>query len=156
MTEIAPEPNLFSIEREPGPAAGRETAAHLADEVAAEFGPRDESSFALAARDAAGCRIGGIKGVIHWRWLYVAQFFVASSWRGRGLGRALLRQAEALAREKDCVGLYLDTFSPRAEKFYLAQGFTVAGRIENFPPGAARIFLFKSLGQARDGAAKTS
>ena len=145
MTQIAPEPKPFRIARETGPGAGAKTAASLAGEIAAEFGRRDESPFALAAHDASGGWIGGIKGVIHWRWLYVAQFFVAPDWRGKGVGRALLGEAEIYAREKDGVGIYLDTFSPTAERFYRAQGFAVAGRIENFPPGAARTFLSKGL-----------
>lgn len=148
MTEIAPQPNLFCIRREPQAQAGQKARESLAAEVAAEFGPRAEQSFALSASDAAGGWIGGINGLIHWRWLYVAQFFIAPDWRGRGLGRALLVEAEKLAREKDCVGIYLDTFSPRALAFYRANGFAVAGRIENFPPGAARTFLSKPLAAA--------
>jgi GNAT superfamily N-acetyltransferase len=145
MTQIAREPKSFRVARETGPDAGALTAARLADDVTATFGPRDESPFALAAHDASGGWIGGIKGVIHWRWLYVAQFFVAPDWRGKGVGRALLGEAEALAREKNCVGLYLDTFSPAAENFYRAQGFAMAGRIDNLPPGASRTFLSKQL-----------
>ncbi|MGO8737879.1 GNAT family N-acetyltransferase [Rhodoblastus sp.] len=145
MTQIAPEPKFFRIAREAGADAGAQTAARLAEDVAATFGPRDESPFALAAHESSGGWIGGIRGVIHWRWLYVAQLFVAPGWRGQGLGRALLAEAESLAREKNCVGIYLDTFSPNAEGFYRAQGFAVAGRIENFPPGAARTFLSKPL-----------
>ncbi len=145
MTQIVREPKFFRIARQAGSGAGAATAARLAEEVAAEFGSRDESPFALAAHDGSGGWIGGINGVIHWRWLYVAQFFVAPDWRGQGVGRALLAEAEVFARETNCVGLYLDTFSPAAERFYRAQGFAVAGRIENFPPGAARIFLSKPL-----------
>jgi GNAT superfamily N-acetyltransferase len=148
MTEIAPQPNLFCIRREAQAEAGQLARESLAAEVAAEFGPRAEQSVVLAASDAAGGWIGGINGLIHWRWLYVAQFFVARAWRGRGLGRALLVEAEKLAREKDCVGLYLDTFSPHALAFYRANGFAVAGRIENFPPGSARTFLSKPLAPA--------
>ena len=150
MTYIAPEPQdflspPFRIDRDAAPDSGRPAAEGLAREVAAEFGPRDEKPFALVARDHSGGWIGGINGVIHWRWLYVAQFFVAPDWRERGVGAALLRKAQDLARENRCVGIYLDTFSPRAKGFYEKSGFIVAGRIENFPPGASRSFLFKPL-----------
>ncbi|PPQ31577.1 hypothetical protein CCR94_08480 [Rhodoblastus sphagnicola] len=123
-------------------------AQALGAEVAAEFGPRDEEAFALVARDGAGARIGGVNGVIHWRWLYIAQFYVAPRARRAGLGRALLARAESLARAKNCVGIYLDTFSPAARAFYERGGFVIAGRIENFPPGAARVFLSKGFGRS--------
>ena len=113
----------------------------LGAEVAAEFGPRDEHTFALLARDARGLVVGGVNGVIHWRWLYVAQFYVAPQARGAGLGGALLGRAENFARENNCVGIYLDTFSAAACAFYQRRGFEIVGRIENFPPGAARVFL---------------
>ena len=39
---------------------------------------------------------GGLDGHIHWRWLYVRQFWIAPLWRGKGLGRAgTLRGAPA-------------------------------------------------------------
>lgn len=146
MTENVSATKPFSIALEPpGEEAARETAARLAEEVAAQHGPRAEKPFALAARDAAGGWIGGINGVIHWRWLYVSQFFVVPGQRGRGLGRALLAAAEIFARENGCVGVYLDTFSPEAAAFYRKCGFAIAGKIENFPPGAVRTFLKKGI-----------
>ncbi|HUO54937.1 MAG TPA: GNAT family N-acetyltransferase [Rhodoblastus sp.] len=149
MTDNAPQSvtlgQNFHIERDSDPVADRRTVEHLAEDVAAEFGPRNERIFSLAARDADGGWVGGVKGVIHWRWLYIAQIFIEPSHRGHGLGSALLGEAELLAKDNDCVGLYLDTFSPRALDFYRANGFVVAGRIDNFPPGAARTFLYKPL-----------
>jgi GNAT superfamily N-acetyltransferase len=145
MTENSPQPKNFCIRRETSPDSGQMTREALAGEVASAFGPRDESAFALAARDASGDWIGGINGLIHWRWLYVAQFVIAPDWRGQGLGRALLAEAESLARESGCVGIYLDTFSTRALDFYRSNGFAVAGRIANFPPGAERTFLSKTI-----------
>lgn len=136
----------FHIARE---AAGHDsaklTSARLAGEIAANHGPRGEEAFALAARDDQGGWIGGVNGVIHWRWLYVSQFYMSPDWRGRGIGRALLAEVEVFARDKDCVGIYIDTFNERTLAFYRRCGFAVAGRIENFPPGAARTFLNKAL-----------
>ena len=146
MNEKSPPSNKFHIGREAvGAGATKFTAARLAEEVAATYGPRDEEAFSLVARNEAGGWIGGINGVIHWRWLYVGQFFLIPEWRGRGLGRALLAETENLARERALVGIYLDTFDPGATYFYRKCGFTAAGRIENFPPGGARTFLCKRL-----------
>jgi GNAT superfamily N-acetyltransferase len=133
---------IFSIELAPRESSEAQTLAQaLGAEVAADFGPRDEQSFALLARDAAGLVIGGVNGVIHWRWLYVAQFYVAPKARGGGLGCALLARAQDFACENNCVGIYLDTFSESACAFYQRRGFEITGRIENFPPGASRVFL---------------
>ena len=136
----------FHIEIAPRESSeAQATARALGAEVAAEFGPRDEETFALVARDRAGAPLGGVNGVIHWRWLYIAQFYVAPEARGAGLGRALLSRAEVFALEKGCVGMYLDTFSLFARAFYERNGFVVTGEIVNFPPGATRTFLKRSL-----------
>jgi len=135
----------FLFEISPPGEASDVIAARLADEVAAQFGPRQESSFTLTARDEAGALIGGVNGVVHWRWAYIRQFHIDLAARGQGLGKALLKQVERFARQNDCVGVYLDTFDPGALAFYQRCGFTVAGAVENFPPGAARTFLSKAL-----------
>ena len=122
-----------------------ELASLLAKEIAARHGPRDEKPLFIDACGEDGALICGMNGVIHWRWLYVRHFWVAPDWRGQGLGRALMREAERVAREEGCVGIYLDSFEEGAARFYERLGFARCGRIENFPKGAARVFLAKPL-----------
>lgn len=123
----------------------RRIAKLLAEEIASRHGPRDEKPLSVEAREADGALICGMNGVIYWRWLYVRHFWVAPSRRAGGLGRVLMAEVEGVAREKGCVGIYLDTFEEGAASFYERLGFARCGRIENFPPGAARIFLAKGL-----------
>jgi GNAT superfamily N-acetyltransferase len=115
----------------------------LAGEVAARFGPRDEAPFSILAYDDADVVVGGLDGVTHWRWRHIRHFWVAAGWRGRGVGKSLLRQAETEARAQNCLGLYLDTFDPGAAQFYARCGFAPFGRIDDFPPGFSRTFLHK-------------
>lgn len=122
-----------------------EFAARLGDEIADQFGPRDERAMCVVARDSQGVLIGGLNGVSHWRWLYVRHLWIEPAQRGRGLGRRLMAEAERLARGRGCVGIYVDTFEPRAGAFYEALGFARAGEIVGFPPGHARLFFQKSL-----------
>ncbi|TLG78843.1 GNAT family N-acetyltransferase [Methylocystis sp. B8] len=131
----------FSIES----AESAELAARLGEEVAAQFGARDERPLSIVARDAQGAFVGGLNGVSHWRWLYVRHLWVEKSQRGRGLGRRVMTEAERLAQERGCVGVYVDTFDPQAAAFYEALGFTRAGKIVGFPPGHARLFFRKLL-----------
>lgn len=119
-----------------------EIAERLGAEIAALYGPRQERPLSLLAK-SEGPIVGGLNGVTHWRWLYVRHLFVAPDWRGRGLGRALLARAEAAARERGCVGAYLDSFSEEAARFYERAGFSRCGRIADFAGSAARIFLQK-------------
>lgn len=124
-----------------------ELAAALAAEVAAQFGPRDERTFAILAREPGGALAGGVNGATHWGWCYVRQLFVAADRRRSGLGTRLLGEAERLARGRGCCGVYLDTFDPAAEAFYLRLGYARAGAIEDFPPGHRRTWLAKRLGE---------
>ncbi len=120
-------------------------AEALGAEVAERFGPRGDKLFSLTLRDANDALAAGANGVAHWRWLYVRHLWVAASWRGRGLGRDLLKEVERRAACWGCVGVYLDTFSPEAVAFYRRCGFTPCGAIEDFPPGERRTFLQKRL-----------
>ncbi len=119
-------------------------AAALGAEIAARFGPRDETPLSILAYDGETV-VGGLDGVTHWRWCYIRHFWVEASWRGRGVGGALLAHAEAQALARNCVGLYLDAFDPEAAKFYARRGFARFGQIDDFLPGFARAFLFKRL-----------
>jgi GNAT superfamily N-acetyltransferase len=65
--------------------------------------------------------------------------------RGQGTGSELMQMAEQLAREKDCVGIWLDTFDFQAPDFYRRHGFTECGQINDYPPGHQRFFFQKRL-----------
>lgn len=131
----------LSIER----CENAETAARLGAEIAARFGPRDEAALAITARDATGALIGGLNGVTHWRWLYIRHLWVAADQRRAGLGRSLVEEALRLGVQRDCLGAYVDTFDPLVAYFYEKSGFRRIGAIEDFPPGAGRIFLARRL-----------
>ena len=125
------------------PSESAELAARLGEEIAARFAPRVEQPVCVVAHDPQGALVAGLNGVSHWRWLYVRHLWVERSQRGRGWGRRLIAEAERIAIERGCVGLYVDTFDPRAAAFYEALGFTRAGEIADYPPGHARLFFRK-------------
>lgn len=122
-----------------------DTAGALGAEIAARYGPRDETPLALTLRGGEGALVAGLNGASHWRWLYVRHLWVAEGARGQGLGRRLMDEAERVARVRGCVGMYVDTFDPRAAGFYQSCGFVRAGEIANFPPGHRRIYLSRTV-----------
>ena len=122
-----------------------EIAVRLGAEIAAQFGPRDETPLSILARAGEEELLGGLNGVIHWRWLYIRHLWVAEAARGAGLGRQLIAAAEAQARLRNSIGVYIDTFDPRVAAFYERAGFKRTGEIVDFPPGGQRIYLSKRL-----------
>lgn len=99
----------------------------------------------IVARDEDGRVIGGLKGVSEYSWLFVAWLWISVEHRKQGLGEKLLAKAEEQARQRVCIGVYLDSFTFQAPDFYKRQGYEEFGRIEDFPPGHSCVWLKKRL-----------
>lgn len=118
----------------------------LIDYNAPWFGPKPPSDvLQLAAHDQDGNLIGGLLGEIRVWWLHVSILVCAPEYRKSGLGSALMAEAERLAREQDCQGIWLDTFEFQAPGFYERIGFRRCGSIEKFYNGQDRHIYEKRL-----------
>ena len=96
----------------------------------------------LLLRDPSSRQIvGGLWGVSYYSWLFVELLALPAAMRGKGVGSRLMREAEAVARERGCLGVWLDTFSFQARGFYEKLGYSVFGQMNDFPPGHQRFFL---------------
>lgn len=102
----------------------------------------------VVARDDAGAVIGGLLGETNLGWLFVAALWVAEPHRGLGVGSGLLAEAEQEARRRDCVGVYLDTYSFQARPFYERLGYQLFGTLSDCPPGAVKYYLYKRLDES--------
>lgn len=89
--------------------------------------------------------VGGMLGEIYYKGLHISLLWVRDDFRSKGVGTLLMEKAYELARETESNIVYLDTFSFQAPRFYEKLGFTIFGKIENFPEGFTRYFLFKRL-----------
>jgi GNAT superfamily N-acetyltransferase len=99
----------------------------------------------LFVRDSEGKIVAGLLGNTYWGWLYVSILWVSEALRGQGYGRKLLRQAEQTALERGAHHAHLDTMSFQALPFYLKEGYTEYGRLDDMPLGHSRYFLQKRL-----------
>ncbi|MFZ5961234.1 GNAT family N-acetyltransferase [Pseudomonas knackmussii] len=99
----------------------------------------------LYARDESGQVVGGLFGHSGMGWMYIDYLWLQSDQRGSGLGAQLIALAEEEARRRECVGVFLYTYSFQAPGFYQKQGFEVMGVLEDCPPGHQRIYLKKRL-----------
>lgn len=106
-------------------------------------GPSGFRPLAVLVQDADGNTIGGLWGKTSYDWLVVELFVVPEQFRGQDLGTSILFRAEATARERGCIGAWLDTYEFQALAFYKKQGYELFGTVEDHPRGSRRFFVKK-------------
>lgn len=107
-------------------------------------GPAGYQPLGLFITDpATGAVTGGLSGYALFDWLFVQFLAVPEALRGEGVGTDLLDQAEAWARERGLIGIWLDTFAFGAPGFYEKLGFRSFGTLEDHPVGSRRYFFAK-------------
>lgn len=102
-------------------------------------------ALAVLLADEDGEFVGGLWGKTVYDWLFVEWLAVPEGHRGKSYGTALMRRAEAIAQERRCVGVWLDTFEFQARGFYEKLGYEVFGTLDDHPIGQKRFFLRKRL-----------
>jgi GNAT superfamily N-acetyltransferase len=94
---------------------------------------------------AAGGTIGGLWGRTVYDWLFVELLVVPEQLRGRQIGSRLLDRAEAIARARGCIGVWLDSYAFQAPGFYRKHGYEMFGTIADHPRGSRRYFFKKTF-----------
>ncbi|KPG93122.1 GCN5 family acetyltransferase [Pseudomonas sp. RIT-PI-q] len=112
---------------------------------ASKAGVSVQEPIALLIRDDNGDILGGLYGRVFYQWLFIELLSVPEQARGLGMGSKLMQMAEDLAREKGCIGVWLDTFDFQAPGFYQKLGYSELGQIVDYPPGHKRLFFQKRL-----------
>ncbi|MCY1744562.1 GNAT family N-acetyltransferase [Ensifer sp. SL37] len=110
----------------------------------AHSGMADLPGFAIVLRHPETRNAtGGLYATDGYGWAFIRYLAVPEQYRGQGLGRRLIEQAETIARQRGYVGLWLDTFEFQARPFYEKLGFEVFGELEGGDGAIARYFLKK-------------
>ena len=90
--------------------------------------------------------VGGLFAETQLAWLRISLMAVAPERRSRGLGAALLAEAERIAIVRGCKRAYVDTMEYQAPRFYLARGFAIVGELRDWDSrGHTKFFLTKRL-----------
>lgn len=136
------------IEIIPENASPQDAAAILAvleQHAALHIGAIEEKpDFAILLRDPdTQAVVGGLYGMDGFGWAFVKYLAVPDEYRGQGLGSRLLAEAEAIARARGYIGIWLDTFEFQARPFYEKLGYSVFGELEGAPNAIPRYFLKK-------------
>ena len=88
----------------------------------------DAEEFVLKVENKKGEIIGGCIAEAyeyHWLRLFLEDLWVKKNYRHRGIGSMIIREAERIAREKDCRVVTLGTASYMARPFYEKHGYHV-------------------------------
>ncbi len=92
--------------------------------------------------------IGGLlSGIGYWGGLEIKILWVREDMRLQGIASKLLKTVEEVAITKGATISILDTFDFQAETFYLKNGYTIFGKLDNFPTGHHRVYLSKKLSE---------
>lgn len=107
-------------------------------------GPQPLQVYALDHEDRL---VGGLIGQTHAvpMWSEVSILWVDEAYRGHGIGRRLMDEAEARSIEAGCEALRLTTSSFQGSGFYERLGYQHYGRLNDCPPGEDLHFYFKRL-----------
>lgn len=130
------------LEAEPNEAIRAQILAPLNAHNERAAGPGNWENFAITVRDADGKIAGGLWGLAGYGFLFVHLFALGKA-KGVGLGREVMGLAEAEARRRGLLGIWLDTWTFQAPGFYQKLGFVEFGRIGDYPPGHDRVFYVK-------------
>jgi ribosomal protein S18 acetylase RimI-like enzyme len=130
----------------PGESLSRLVSENVISANIARTGVSDWHPVGFFLKSPRGEWLGGLTGYIWGGWLHVNFLWVSEALRGQRHGTRLMDAAEAMARERGAVGATLETFTSQAPGFYQKRGYSILGRIDDYPPGHAKLFLSKRLG----------
>jgi GNAT superfamily N-acetyltransferase len=108
-------------------------------------GPSGFRPLAILIQDDVGKTVGGLWGKTAYDWLVVELFVVPEQFRGQNFGSDILSRAEQIARERGCIGVWLDTYEFQALGFYRKLGYELFGTVDDHPRGSRRFFVKKLL-----------
>ncbi|WP_392890238.1 GNAT family N-acetyltransferase [Pseudomonas migulae] len=135
----------IELSQNPTPEDREAILAPLRAYNVAQAGDGQSQPLALLVRNDQGEILGGLYGRFFYQWLFIELLSVPEQARGEGMGSKLMGMAEDLAREKECLGIWLDTFDFQAPEFYKKLGYSELGQIVDYPPGHKRFFFQKRL-----------
>jgi GNAT superfamily N-acetyltransferase len=145
--EIAAAPRI-TVDENPVPDLQAQIGAPLRAFNISQIGPISAQALAILLRDPESNEIvGGLWGKSVADWMFVDLLVVPEALRKRGIGTALLRQAEDIARKRNCAGVWLHTGTFQAPGFYEKLGYERFGQIPDFPRGHKTFFYSKRLDQ---------
>ena len=134
VVEEAPDPADLGFLEERVAAAAIEAA-----------GVGEDRPFGVFARDGDGRIVAGISGMTWGGCCELHAMWVDEPLRGRGLARALMAGAEAVARRRGCALVQFLAYDLLVAGLYERLGYVTVGVMEDCPAGSATRWYRKNL-----------
>lgn len=111
-----------------------------------DFIPTDASPkpFCIKAYDGETF-VGNVDGTIFLGALRISTLFIKKGYRGKGIARSLMKQAEDLGIDSGCRFARVTTFSYQAPNFYKRFDYTIDYIQEGYAHDTSKIFFSKEL-----------
>lgn len=106
---------------------------------------REVKTFSVFAKDESNKVIGGVIVSFLWNGMEIQALWVDQTARKQGLGRKLMEMVEEEGIKRGCTISYTNTFSWQAPEFYAKLGYSVYGKLDDFPPGNSLTYFQKNL-----------
>ena len=113
--------------------------------VPPEEGAEDENLVFRITDNGENLIAGCIVEISSWKLANLDFLWVEEKYRKKGLGSALIREAEKAARDRDCYAMILGTFDFQARPLYERHGYSLCGIIRDFPKGHENYAMMKRL-----------
>lgn len=107
--------------------------------------PRHTETFSIIMKDQDGHTRGCVVVSFLWNGMEIQSLWVDESFRRQGYGRKLMAAAEAEAIKRGCLLSYTNTFTWQAPGFYEKLGYSIYGKLDDFPVGNTLFYFSKRL-----------
>lgn len=106
---------------------------------------RKTETISIFLHDENDQAVGGVIVSVLWGGMEIQALWVDESIRGQGWGKKLMEAAEQEGIKRNCTIAYTNTFSWQAPDFYQNMGYTLYGKLDNFPQGCTLSYFQKKL-----------
>jgi GNAT superfamily N-acetyltransferase len=101
----------------------------------------------LVIRDQGGAFVGGLYAWTTLRNMILENLWVEEPYRGQGLGRKMVLEAEKIAKAQGCIASQAYSFSFQAPGFFQKMGYEVLGVSDGYPEPVKEYYLIKKYGR---------
>lgn len=136
---------LTARQGEPNPDDFKMLSKGMLAHHAASGHHRESEKYSVFLKGKDNQVLGGVIVTFLWNGMEINSLWVDESLRNHGWGRKLMETVEEEGRKRGCTLAYTNTFTWQAPEFYKKLGYTLYGKLENFPQGARLSYFCKDL-----------